>query len=97
MAVLVYTHIAGSCSKATEVRTLSRMDDKPIRRCSVHPNRSQMPTAMAMTITADSLLREAKIRLRWGYDVAVKGLSIVVTQEQPIKNVQRYECNNHCF
>jgi len=54
------------------------MDDKPIRRCSVHPNRSQMPTAMAMTITADSLLLSLKLYYDGGYDVVVKGLSVVV-------------------
>ena len=54
------------------------MDDKPIRRCSVHPNRSQMPTAMAMTITADNLPSRLKLDCNGGYDVAVKGLSVVV-------------------
>ena len=76
--VLVYTHTAGSCSKATEVRTLSWMDYKPIRRCSVHHSRSEMPMVMAMTITVDSLLPRPKLDCDGCYDVAVKGLNIVV-------------------
>jgi hypothetical protein len=62
----------------TEVRTLSRTDDKPIRRCSVHPSRSQIPTVMAMTITANSFLPRPKLDCDGGYDAAVKGPSVVV-------------------
>ena len=53
------------------------MDDKPIRWCSVHPNQSQMPMAMAMTITADKLPSRPKLDYNGGYDVAVKGLSVL--------------------
>jgi hypothetical protein len=37
-----------------------------------------MPTVKAMTITADSLLSRPKLDCDVGYDVAVKGLSVVV-------------------
>ena len=37
-----------------------------------------MPTVMAMTITVDSLLPRPKLDYDRGYDVAVKGLSVVV-------------------
>jgi hypothetical protein len=39
-----------------------------------------MPTVRAMTITADSLLPRLKCSYEGGYDVAVKGLSVVVKQ-----------------
>jgi hypothetical protein len=45
---------------------------------SVHYSRSQMPTVTAMTITIDSLLPRPKLDYDGGYDVAVKGLSVVV-------------------
>ena len=70
--------IDGSCSNATEVRTLSRMVHKPIRRCSVHHSRSQIPTVMAMTITADSLLPRSKCDCDGSYDMAVKGPNVVM-------------------
>jgi len=60
------------------MRRLSQTDDKPKRRCSEHPNRSQILTVMAMTITVDSLLPRPKLDCDRGYDVAVKGLSVVV-------------------
>jgi hypothetical protein len=53
---VMHTHTGESWSNVTEVRTLSRMDDKPKQRCSEHPSRSQIATVMAMTITADILL-----------------------------------------
>ena len=37
-----------------------------------------MSTVKAMTITVDSLLPRPKLDCDWGYDVAVKGLSVVV-------------------
>jgi hypothetical protein len=74
----VHTHTRGSCSNATEVRTLSRTDDKPIQRCSVHLSRSQTPTVMAMSITAHSLLPRPKLDCDVGYDMVVKGASVVV-------------------
>jgi hypothetical protein len=77
--VLVHTHTGGSCSNATEVRTLSRTDDRSIRWCRVHPSQSQIPIVMAMTITADGLLPRLKLDCDGDYDVAVKGLSVVVT------------------
>jgi hypothetical protein len=77
-AVLVYTHTDKLCSNATEVRTLSRTDHKPIRRCSVYRSRSQMPTVRAMTITADNLLSRLKLDYDRGYNMAVKGLSVLV-------------------
>ena len=54
------------------------MDDKPKWRCSEHPSRSYIATVMAMTITADSLLSRPKSDCDRGYDVAVKGASVVV-------------------
>jgi len=39
---------------------------------------SQIPTVMAMTITADSLLSMPKCGYDGGYDVFVKGPSVVV-------------------
>ena len=74
----MHTHTGGSCSNAMEVRTLSWMDDKPIQWCSVYPSQSQIPTVMAMSITADSLLPRPKLDYDVGYDAAVKGASIVV-------------------
>ena len=76
--VLVYTHIAGSCSNATEVMTLSWTDDKPIRWCSVHRRWSQIAMVRAMSITANSLPPRPKLDYDVGYDVAVKGASVVV-------------------
>jgi hypothetical protein len=57
------------------------MDNKQIRWCSVYPNRSQIPTVMAMSITADSLLPRPKLDSDVGYDATVKGASVVVPQE----------------
>jgi hypothetical protein len=74
----VHTHTHGSCSNVTEVRTLSRMDDKPIRWCSVHISWSQIPMVMAMSITADNLLMRPKLDCNVGYDAAVKGVNVVV-------------------
>ena len=37
-----------------------------------------MPTVRAMTITIDSLLLSPKLDYDGGYDVAVKGLNVVV-------------------
>ena len=74
----MHTHTSEPCSNATEVSTLLRTDDKPKRRCSEHPSRSQIATAMAMTITADNLLLRPKSNYDRGYDVAVKGTSVVV-------------------
>ena len=54
------------------------MGHKPIRWCSIHRSRSQMPTVRAMTITANSLLPRPKYGCDGGYDVAMKGLSVVV-------------------
>jgi hypothetical protein len=73
----VHTHTRGSCSNTTKVRTLSQMDDKPIRQCSVHPSLSQIPTVVAMSITAHSLLPKPKLDCDVGYDAAVKGASVV--------------------
>ena len=74
----MHTHIGESCSNTIEVRTLSRANDKPIRRCSVHPSRSEIAMMMAITITADSLLSRPKLDCDGGYDAAVKGPSVVV-------------------
>ena len=74
----MHTYTGGSCSNATEVRTLSRTDDKPIRWCSVHRSRSQLTTVMAMTITVDSLLSRPKLDCGGDYNAAVKDLSVVV-------------------
>ena len=76
-AVLVYTY-RRVVLYATEVRTLSLTNYKPIRQCSVHCSQAQIPTVMAMTITADSLLPKPKCGCDGGYDVAMKGLSVVV-------------------
>ena len=74
----MHTHTHGSCSNATEVRTLSRTDDKPIRWCSVLHGRSQTTMVMAMTIIVDSLPPRPKLDYDGGYDAAVKGPSVVV-------------------
>jgi hypothetical protein len=44
----------------------------------VHCRRSQIGRVMTMTITADSLLLRPKLDCDGGYDVAVKGASVVV-------------------
>ena len=36
-AVLVHTHISGSCSNATEVRTFEWTDHKPMQQCWCTP------------------------------------------------------------
>jgi hypothetical protein len=76
--VLVHTHTRRLCSNAMEVRTLSRMNDKPIRWCGVHPSRSQISTVMAMSITAHSLLPKPKLDCDVDYDTTMKGASVVV-------------------
>jgi len=76
--VLVHINIGEPCSNATEVRTLSQTDDKPKWWCSEHPSRSQIAMAIAMTITVDSLLLGLKSDCDRGYDVAMKGASVVV-------------------
>ena len=77
----MHTNTHRSCSNATEVRTLSQTHDKLIRRCSVHPSQSQIPTVMAMSITAHSLLSRLKLECDVGYDAAVKGTSVVVFEK----------------
>ena len=74
----MHIHTGESCSNATKVSTLSWTYDKPKRRYSEHPSRSLIATAMAMTITADSLLPRLKSDYDRGYDMAVKGASVVV-------------------
>jgi hypothetical protein len=66
-----------------EVRTSSWTDDKPIWRCSVCPSRSQIPTVMAMSITADSLLPRPKFDCDVSYDAAKKGAVVVNDLLQP--------------
>ena len=66
------------------------MDDKSIRRCSVHPGRSQIPTVMAMSITTDNLLPRPKLNCDVGYDAAVKGASIVVYDNY----IRQFFCKN---
>jgi len=75
----MHTNTHRSCSNATEVRTLSWMDDKLIWWCSVHPSRSQIPMVMAMSITGDSLPPRPKLDCDVGYDAAMKGASVVVS------------------
>ena len=74
----MHTHTGEPCSNATEVRTLSWTDDKPKWWCSEHPSWSQRATTMAMTITTDRLLPRPKSNCDRGYDVVVKGASVVV-------------------
>jgi hypothetical protein len=74
----VHTNTGWSCSNTTEVRTLSRTVDKPMRRCCVLPSRSEIATVMATTITTDSLLPRPKLDCYVSCDVAVKGTSVVV-------------------
>ena len=76
--VLVYTHTAGSCSNAMEVRTNHGWIISQYGGVSVHRNRSQIATVRAMIITADSLPPRPKLDCDGGYDVAVKGASVVV-------------------
>ena len=71
--MLVHTHTGEPCSNATEVRTLSGTDDKSKWWCSEHPSRPQMPTIIAMIITADNLVLRPKSDCDRGYNVAVKG------------------------
>ena len=54
------------------------MDHKTINDISVHHSQSQMPTVKATTITVDSFLPRPKLDYDVGYDVAMKGASIVV-------------------
>ena len=44
----------------------------------MHPSQSQIPTMMTLTITVDSLLPRSKLDCDGGYDMAVKGSSVVV-------------------
>ena len=61
------------------------MDHKPIGDVRVHHSRSQMSTVKAITITIDSLLPRLKLDCDVGYDVAVKGASVVVlTYARPL-------------
>ena len=55
------------------------MDHKLISGVSVHRSQSQMPMVKAMTITIDSLPLMPKLDCDMGYDVAVKGASVVVS------------------
>jgi hypothetical protein len=59
-------------------KDLTRIDDKPKWWCSEHPSQSQIVTAMAMTIITDSLLSRPKSDCDRGYDMAMKGASVVV-------------------
>ena len=54
------------------------MDHKPFGGVSVHRSRSQMPMVKAMTIIVDSLLSWLKLDCDVGYNVAIKGASVVV-------------------
>jgi hypothetical protein len=54
------------------------MDHKTIGGVSVQRNWSQMPIVKAMTNTVNSLLPRPKLDYDVGYDVAVKGASVVV-------------------
>ena len=45
---------------------------------SVHHRRSQIATVMTTTITADSLPPKPKLDCYGGYDMVVKGASVVV-------------------
>jgi hypothetical protein len=46
---------------------------------SVHRRRSQIATVMTVTITTDNLLLRPKLDYDGGYDVAIKGASVVVS------------------
>jgi hypothetical protein len=46
---------------------------------SVHRRRSQIAIVMTATITTDSLLLRPKLDYDGGYDVAIKGASVVVS------------------
>jgi hypothetical protein len=74
----VHTHAGELCSNVTKVSTLSWTDDKKKWRCNEHLSWSQIATVMAMTITADSLMPRPKLNCDRDYDVAVKGVSVVV-------------------
>jgi hypothetical protein len=62
-------------------KDLTQIDDKPKRWCSEHPSQSQIETVMAMTIITDSLLLRPKSDCDRGYDMAVKGASVVVLEQ----------------
>jgi len=49
---------------------------------SVHHRQSQIGTVMTTTINTDSLLLRPKLDYDGGYDVAVKGTSVVVVGGQ---------------
>ena len=59
------------------------MDHKPIGGDSVYHSRSQMPTVKVVTITVDSLLPRLKLDCDVGYDMTVKGASVVVLIPSP--------------
>ena len=51
-----------------------------------------MPTVRAMTITVDSLLPRPKCGCNRGYDVAVKGLSVVVkVKHYNVSNLHKHD------
>ena len=52
---------------------------------SVHRRWSQIATVMTMTITVESLLPRPKLDYDGGYDVAVKGTSVVVLALQGLQ------------
>ena len=54
------------------------MDYKPIGSVSLHHCWSQMSMVKAMTITVDNLRSRPKLDYDVGYDVAMKGASVVV-------------------
>ena len=73
----MYTNTTGSFSNATE-GPYHRWIISQYGGVSVHHRRSQMTTVMVMTITVDSLLPRPKLDYDGGYDMAVKGASVVV-------------------
>jgi hypothetical protein len=64
--MLVYTNIAGSCSNATEVRTLSWTDHKPIQQCECTPQTVSDSDGDDYDYHCRQLTAEAEIGLRWG-------------------------------
>ena len=65
VVVLVYTYTDGSCSNATEVRTLSRTDHKPIQRCQCTPQSVSDSDGDGYDHHCRQLTAEVKMRLRW--------------------------------
>jgi hypothetical protein len=74
----VYTHTVGSCSNATEVRTLSLTDHKPIQRCECTPQTISDSDDEGYDHHTDSLLSRLKLDYDVDYDATVKGVSVVV-------------------